>query len=184
MELLSDNDGFTASVVRALGEIDPDWEGLDGLVVCGSHSPKDYGAKLEAVRGARESGTPALGICKGMHYMAVEYARNVLRIKNAGDEEIDPGAQPLVVRSMPAIRCGLYDAGGRPESHWHRYEVSPGLWDMFSAWDTVKANGVMERMRLSGHPFYVGVQYHPEYGSSKLEPHPLLVDFLSVCRKR
>src|SRR3990167_1004682 len=84
MEILND---FSTSVIRALSEIDKDWESYDGLVVCGTHSPHDVEMMIDKIRQARESRRPFLGICFGHQLAAIEYARNVLGIKDATSQE-------------------------------------------------------------------------------------------------
>src|SRR3990167_2716060 len=96
MEILND---FSTSVIRALSEIDKDWESYDGLVVCGTHSPHDVEMMIDKIRQARESGRPFLGICFGHQLAAIEYARNVLGIKDATSEEFGQGT--FVVKKLP-----------------------------------------------------------------------------------
>jgi CTP synthase (UTP-ammonia lyase) len=158
MQILND---FNTSVRKALDEIDSEWELLDGLVVCGTHSPHDVEAMIEKIRQARESGRPFLGICFGHQLAAVEYARNVMGIADAISEEFGEGT--FVVKKRPeGLKVGLHDG----ESYWNNYEVVPELLDM---WAKPKN--------------FITCQFHPEYQSSKDKPHPLLVQFLQLCRK-
>lgn len=160
MELLND---FSTSVRKALDEIDPKWESYKGLIICGTHAPHDTEDMIKYIEIARKSGKPTLGICAGLQLMAIEYARNVLGIEDATSEEFGEGS--FVVEKLPALNVGLIDG----ESYWNNYAVRPDIMHKLS-W------GAMG-------PRYVGVQYHPEYQSSKEKPHPLLVNFINECKK-
>lgn len=154
MQILND---FNTSVEKALDEIDPNWVNYDGLIVCGTHSPHDTESMIEKIRQARESGRPFLGICFGHQLAAIEYARNVLGIADATSEEFGKGT--FVVKKRPeGLKVGLHDG----ESYWNNYEVV---------------------IDWSKPPNFITCQFHPEYQSSKDKPHPLLVEFLQLCRK-
>lgn len=153
MQILND---FDTTVRRALTEIDPKWEQYDGLVVCGTHSPHDVEMMIDRIWQARESGLPFLGICFGHQLTAIEYARNVMGIKDATSEEFGTGT--FVVRKLPQINVGLHDG----ESYWNNYEVDlPG-------WSNPKN--------------FITVQFHPEYQSSKFNQHPILKNFIILCK--
>ena len=145
---------FKTTVRRALTEIDPNWESYRGLVVCGSHTPYDVEDAIEAIALARKDGTPALLICYGHQLGAIEYARNVLGIKDATSEEFGHGT--FVVKKRDVMKVGLH--GG--ESYWSNYKVA---------------------IEFDTPPHFVSVPYHPEYQSSKKTPHTMLVRFLSLC---
>ena len=153
MEILSD---FTTSVKRALGEINPDYEQLDGLVICGSHTPilSDVEGLLEKIRDARENGRPFLGICYGHQLCAIEYARNVLGIKKATSEEFGKGT--FVVKKRKEMKVGLHEG----ESYWSNYET-------VIDWTNPR--------------HFVTASFHPEYQSRLGKPHPLLAQFLNLC---
>lgn len=158
MEIIGD---FQTSVIRALEEIDPNWDSRDGLIVCGTHSPTHSEEKineyLEEIRQCREEGRAFLGICYGHQMASIEYARNVLGIKDATSEEFGDGT--FVVKKRPALNVGLRDG----ESYWNNYEVDlPG-------WKQPKN--------------FFTTQSHPEYQSMKDKPHPLLVKFLKYARR-
>lgn len=171
-----DNDLY-GSLPGALSDIDPNWERRNGVIVCGSHVSEKLDEKLEAIRYAREHKIPFLGICFGLHLMAIEYARNVLKLA-ADSEELNPFCIHKVVRKLPNLRVGIRTVEGQSESHWHNYEISPEFYGDFADFRITKADdGVIEVMRLANHPFFVGVQYHPEYR----EKHPILREFLSRC---
>lgn len=155
MRILND---FTTSVEKALGEIDPKWRDYNGLIICGTHSPVELVAEamIEDIKEARENGTPFLGICFGHQLAAIEYARNVMGIKDATSEEFGVGT--YIVKRRPELKVGLHDG----ETYWNNYEV---VIDFFNP------------------EHFVTSQYHPEYQSSKDNPHPLLVKFLDLCKK-
>lgn len=178
MELLND---FQTSVRKAFDEIDPHWESYDGLVICGTHSPhdQDWEKQLEKIKEARETNKPTLGICFGLQLMAIEYARNVLGIKDAVSEEFNQKGQFVVVK-LPTLNVGLLDG----ESWWNNYAVLGGVFSVDNKWDVEYwhvGSDYAKRATLDNHPHFRGVQFHPEYQSSKEKPHPLLVNFLYVC---
>ena len=154
MEVLND---FNTSLEKAFDEIDVRWREYDGLVICGTHSPHDVEGMILLISEARKSGRPFLGICFGHQLAAIEYARNVLGIKNATSEEF--GSGEFVVKKLPSLRVGLHEG----ETYWNNYEVTI---------DWKKPEN------------FITVQYHPEYQSSKDKPHPILVQFLNLCRKK
>ena len=154
MQVLGD---FKTTVGKSLSEIDPKWRNYDGLVVYGTHTPHNPEIIIDAISKARETGTPALLICFGHQMAAVEYARNILGIEDATSEELsDEGT--FVVKRLPHTKVGLHDG----ESYWNNYEVDIN-------------------MNLPDN--FVSVQYHPEYQSSKDNPHKDLVKFLKLCKE-
>lgn len=153
MQILND---FSTSVHRALKEIDKNYLERNGLVICGTHSPHNTEELIEEIRKARVNGTPFLGICFGHQLAAIEYARNVLGIEDATSEEFGEGT--FVVVKRPELNVGLKDG----ESYWHNYDVNIP----------------------TKHPdHFFTCQFHPEYQSSKEKPHPLLVEFIKLCKK-
>ena len=157
MVILND---FSTSVQKALSEINPKWRDLDGLIVCGTHTPVNVESMIEAIKVAREERKPFLGICFGYQLAAIEYARNVLGIKDATSEELGvPGT--YVVTKRPELKVGLHDG----ETWWSNYDVTD---EIKKQWKT-------------GDNFFV-VPFHPEYQSSKDDPHPLLVSFLNYAK--
>ena len=148
---------FQTSVRRALSEIDSDYEKLDGLIICGSHSPDrlDIEFLLQRIRHARENSRPFLGICLGHQLGAIEYARNVLSIEDATSEEFGSGTF-VVKKRRDGLNVGMREDG----SYWNNYEV---------AIDWQKPD------------HFFTSQPHPEYESSIGNPHPLLTQFLKKC---
>ena len=157
MVILND---FSTSVRRALSEIDSNYEDYDGLVVCGTHNQQNVPELLDIIKLARENNTPTLLICAGHQLGAIEYAQNVLGITDATSEEFGEGT--LVVRKRPHMKVGLHDG----ESWWSNYEVDPLIEEQW-----IKPTN------------WIAVPFHPEYQSSTLKPHPLLVEFIQKCKK-
>lgn len=157
MRILND---FSTSVRKALSEIDPNYEKLEGLVVCGTHNFHDVEMMIDEIRKARENGTPTLLICAGHQLGAIEYARNILGIKDATSEEFGKGT--FVVKKRPTLKVGLHDG----ETWWSNYEVDVGLEKKYT--ESIPA-------------VFSSVAFHPEYQSSKDSPHPLLLSYLKQC---
>lgn len=147
---------FQPSVRRALGEIDKNWETYPGLIVCGSHDPKDAESIIGEIRTNREKGLPFLGLCYGQQLAVVEWARNVLGIADATSEEWGTGT--FVVKKREEPKIGLREC----ESWWSFYEAK-----------------TPENLPES----YFVAPFHPEYQSWKSRPHPLLVNFLTYAQK-
>ena len=167
---------FQTSVRKALDEVDSDWKEYEGLVVCGTHAPKDVEMIIDEIKRARESDTPFLGICAGLQFMAIEIARNIFGIKDATSEEFSRQGT-FVVRKIPSLEVGIREVkseyGVTMESFWHNYEVDPKYFHEKSV--------PVDVMTLGSLRHFVGVQFHPEYQSSKQRPHPILVKFLHAC---
>lgn len=146
---------FQTTVRKALTEIDKNWNLYPGLVICGSHDPKDVDTLIDLIKDARERSLPYLGICYGHQLAAIEYARNVLGITDATSEEFGKGT--FVVKKREELKVGLHDG----ESYWNNYDV------------------VIDWKKPSN--FFTS-QFHPEYESSIEKPHPFLIDFLKYCK--
>lgn len=154
---------FQISVRKALKEIEPDYERLNGLVICGTHSPKslDIEMMINKIRQARENGLPFLGLCFGHQLCAIEYARNVQGIKDATSEEFGQGT--FVVKKRENLNIGHKG----DTSYWNNYYV---------------VNQNIFEANKPGH--FVTTQGHPEYESSYWKPHKLLIQFINLCRTR
>lgn len=158
MDILND---FDTSVRRALSEIDPEYEKLRGLVVCGTHTPHDVDNLIKKIRDAREQKIPFLGICFGHQLAAIEYARNVLGITDATSEEFGTGTV-VIKKRVDGLYVGMHDG----ETYWNNYEVTPEIMDLWNPPD-----------------HFITTQYHPEYESQIDKPHPVLTKFIALCRK-
>lgn len=181
MELIKAKSDFYTSVEKALQEIDPNWQKYPGLIVVGSHALENVEEKLQKIQEARATGTPFLGICFGFQLMLIEYARNVLGIKDATSEEIGPGT-PIITK-MPSLRVGLLPAAKQMESFWHNYKFNPLFtFDYREKWRLAFQDDVLVLAYLKSHPYFMGVQFHPEYQSTKDKPHLILKEFIHVCK--
>ncbi|MDP6866105.1 MAG: CTP synthase (glutamine hydrolyzing) [Candidatus Poseidoniaceae archaeon] len=180
----------------------------NGVLVPGGFGDRGIEGKILAAQYARENNVPYLGICLGLQVATIEFCRNVLNIKDATSTEFDADAQNPAVIFMPEISKthlgGTMRLGSRPtifqvddcvmkrlyggqnsidERHRHRYEINPDLVDQ------IEAAGLMfvgkdesgqrcEIFELDGHPYYVGVQYHPEFKSRPGRPSPPFLGLL------
>jgi CTP synthase len=184
---------------------------LDGLLVAPGFGHRGIEGKIIAVRYAREKGMPFFGICLGMQMAVIEFARNVLGIKDAHSTEMDPGTAHAVIDLMDAqkqitskggtMRLGaypcaitegtlafeIYGSTKISERHRHRWEFNNSYLDQFEAAGMVASGknpetNLVEIVELPGHPFFVGVQYHPELKSTVENPHPLFVHFIKAAK--
>ena len=184
-------------------------EGADGLLVPGGFGARGLDGKMSAIQYARENGLPFLGICLGMQMAVIEYARHVLDLRDAHTTEVDPHTTYPVIGLMEdqdlgnlggtmrlgKYRCVLasgtvsakaYAAGEVWERHRHRYEFNNDFLDRFTAGGIVIAGrnperNLVEIIEIPEHPFFVGVQFHPELKSRPNRPHPLFRDFIGAA---
>jgi len=186
LTLKSDRD-FSTSIEEALNNIDKNWHEYEGLLIMGSHSPNQIEEKIEAIHQARIKKIPFLGICMGLQLAIIEYAQNVLDIPLATSEEIGKGIP--VVKRLSQLRVGIYpvewaDKTVTMESHWHNFAFNKDWADSYKKdWAISYTKDVAEIMELRNHPFFVGVQFHPEYQSVKDKPHKLLKGFIEACKQ-
>ena len=168
--------------------------------------------KIEAVRYARENKMPFFGICLGMQMAVIEYSRNVAGLPEANSTEMNDQTQHPVVNLMEeqknvtdkggTMRLGAWKCEIKPdtlayeiygqtmisERHRHRYEFNSAYLDILQK-AGLKASGVnpdtglVEIVEIEDHPFFIGVQYHPEYKSTVANPHPLFVNFVAAAVK-
>lgn len=183
--------------------------GVDGILVPGGFGQRGIEGKIEAVRYARERGVPFLGICLGMQVAVIEFARNVLGFSDAHSTEFNPETSHPVIDLLPSqrgmrnkggtmrlgnYRCllarssqsfSLYGQGEIWERHRHRYELNEHFVDHLEKRGMVMAGfnpeyQVVEIVELPDHPFFVGVQFHPEFKSRPNRPHPLFLGFVKA----
>lgn len=181
----------------------------DGILIAPGFGTRGMEGKLLALKYARENNVPCLGICMGMQTMTIEFARNVLHLKDANSTEIDPTALHNVVDIMDeqknildlggSMRLGAYRCCLKPgtlaekiyqqdciiERHRHRYEFNNLYKDAFEKAGMVcsginEESNLVEIIELQNHRWYIGVQFHPEYRSTVVNPHPLFVDFIEA----
>lgn len=186
--------------------------GLDGILVAPGFGERGIEGKIAAVEYARLNKVPFFGICLGMQCAVIEFARNVLQLKSAHTTEIDPQAKDPVIFLMEeqkeivdkggtmrlgAYACSLdqqskaFQAYGKEnitERHRHRFEFNNKYLEAFKnagmlATGTNPEGGMVEIVEVPEHPWFVGVQFHPEYKSTVLNPHPLFVDFIAASLK-
>jgi CTP synthase len=185
---------------------------LDGILVAPGFGERGIQGKIDAVRYARENKLPFFGICLGMQMAVIEYSRNVLGLKEANSTEMDPDTPDPVIDLMEvqkevthkggtmrlgAWECALfensiaYSVYGKKtimERHRHRYEFNELYRDHLEK-AGLKATGInpetglVEIVEIPGHPWFVGVQYHPEYKSTVASPHPLFVAFVKAAHE-
>ena len=183
---------------------------LDGILVAPGFGERGIEGKIETVKYAREHGIPFLGICLGMQMAVIEYARNVLAFAKANSTEMDAQTPHPVIDLMEAqksitekggtMRLGAWECDLMPDSivstvygtdtikerHRHRYEFNDNykkqLTDAGMKVTGINPEtGLVEIIELPDHPWFVGVQYHPEYRSTVDSPHPLFVAFVKAA---
>ena len=185
-------------------------EGLDGVLVAPGFGERGIEGKIKAIHYVRENNIPFFGICLGMQCAVVEFARHVMGLKNAASTEVDPNSKEPVIDLMPeqkkitkkggTMRLGAYACELRrrskasaayghlkiSERHRHRYEFNNAyLEKMEKAGMTPSGinpeSGLVEIVELKDHPWFIGVQFHPELKSTVETPHPLFVAFIKAC---
>ena len=186
--------------------------GLDGILVPGGFGSRGIEGMICACRYAREKGLPYFGICLGMQIMVIEFARHVLGWEQANSGEFDPDGSCKVIDFMPdqnaekdlggTLRLGSYPCMVQPgttfercykqpqiaERHRHRYEVNNEYRDALQAagltFGGLSPDGrLVEASELSDRPFFLGVQYHPEFKSRPTKAHPLFYGFIEAALK-
>lgn len=187
--------------------------GVSGILVPGGFGSRGIEGKIEAARYARENGIPYLGLCLGMQMAVIEFARHVCDLSGANTTEVDPGTPNPVIHLMEeqkdldkmggTMRLGTYlcelvpgtlaqQAYGQErinERHRHRYEVNNQYRDRLEQ-AGMRVAGVnpdldlVEILELKDHPWYVGVQFHPEFRSRPVRPHPLFMGFIRAVLDR
>jgi CTP synthase len=186
--------------------------GLDGLLVAPGFGNRGIEGKIISVQYARENKMPFFGICLGMQMAVIEYARNVLGLKQAHSVEMDPNSPDPVINMMEeqkritmmggTMRLGsypcaitentlahkIYGTTSITERHRHRYEFNNDYLKAFQDAGMVTsgvnpATGLVEIVELPNHPFFIGVQYHPELKSTVEAPAPLFVHFIEAAKK-
>ncbi|HOW89453.1 MAG TPA: CTP synthase [Elusimicrobiales bacterium] len=183
-----------------------------GIIVPGGFGDRGIEGKIATVRLAREKRIPFLGICLGMQCAVIEFARGVMGMKRAHSSEFDPrtphpvvallAEQKGVVAKGGTMRLGAYPCRVKPgslafkaygarmisERHRHRYEFNPKYLKAYekagmAVTGLYKERELPEIVELAGHPWFVGVQFHPELKSRPLAPHPLFRDFVAAAAR-
>ena len=184
--------------------------GLDGIIVPGGFGGRGIEGMILSAGYARENGIPYFGICLGMQVAVIEFARHVAGIADANSGEFDELCQHKVIDFMPGqsqdidkggtLRLGAYPCAIAPDStmhrcygreliserHRHRYEFNNDYRDVLTDYG-LRLSGLspdgrlVETVELSGLPFFVGVQFHPEFKSRPNKPHPLFLGFIKAA---
>ncbi len=188
-------------------------QGLAGVVICPGFGTRGIEGKIIAAEYTRTHDIPTFGICLGMQMMVIEFARNILGYRDANSNEMDPETSHNVIDMMEeqknvtqmggTMRLGSYECelvegskvwqayGGCKcikERHRHRYEFNNSYQDEFES-NGMKCVGInpsahlVEIVELPDRKWYIGTQFHPEYSSTVLHPHPLFMSFIQACVK-
>ena len=194
-----------ANVEKLLGK-------MNGILVAPGFGERGLEGKIVAIRYAREKGIPFFGICLGMQMCVVEFARDVLGMDGACSTEVNPNATFPVINLMEdqksttskggTMRLGAYDCEIKPgslaekiygttkisERHRHRYELNSDFLGLFEKGGLIASGRnpdtrLVEIVELQSHPFFIGVQFHPEYKSTPENPQPIFVAFIKAAMK-
>ena len=193
---------------------------VSGIIIPGGFGKRGTEGKIACINYARTKKIPFLGICFGMQMAVIEFARNVLKIKNAGSSEFDKNCYPVIglieewnkngrkikgtLKNLGGtMRLGLYPAklqhnslikeiyksGQIKERHRHRYEVNINLRKKFETHGLNFSgmspdNSLPEIVEIKNHPWFIGVQFHPEFKSRPLQPHPLFSSFIGAAKNK
>lgn len=181
-----------------------------GIIVAPGFGPRGMEGKFSALKYARENNLVCLGICMGMQTMSIEFARNVLRITDANSTEIDQSTKSNIVDIMEeqknildlggSMRLGsykcklqkgskaysIYKKENISERHRHRYEFNNDYKEQFEQAGMIcsginEQSDLVEIIELNSHKWYIGVQFHPEYSSTVINPHPLFISFIKAA---
>jgi CTP synthase len=182
---------------------------FDGILVPGGFGKRGIEGMLNAIRYAREEAVPYFGICLGMQTACIEYARNVCGLKDANSGEFDPATPYRIIYKLRELtgveemggtmRLGAWDCVMEPDSlaahaygkteiserHRHRYEFNREYEAILTGaglrlTGTTPDATYVEIVEIPTHPFFLGCQFHPEFKSKPLEPHPLFRDFIAA----
>ncbi len=185
---------------------------LDGILVAPGFGSRGIEGKIDTVRYARENKIPFLGICLGMQMAVIEFARNVLGYADANSTEMNENTTHPVINLMEeqknvenkggTMRLGawnctikegtlahkIYGKTEISERHRHRYEYNGKYFNELEKAGLIASGinpdtGLVEIIEIKDHPFFIGVQYHPEYKSTVINPHPLFVSFIKAVVK-
>lgn len=183
--------------------------GLDGILVAPGFGERGIEGKIQSIKYARENKLPFLGICLGMQCAVIEFGRNVLGLKDAHSTEMNPHTKNPVIDIMEeqkkisgkggtmrlgAYQCqikegtkaySIYKTLSISERHRHRYEFNNQFLADYQAKGMIATGinpkeGLVEIVEIPSHPWFVGVQFHPEYKSTVAKPHPIFVNFVKA----
>ena len=183
---------------------------LDGVLVAPGFGERGIEGKIEAIRFVRENKIPFFGICLGMQMAVIEFSRHVLKLNNANSSEMDPQtpypvidlmeSQKLVENKGGTMRLGswscqllknstatkIYEKSDIEERHRHRYEFNNSFKSKIEENGMIATGlnpdtNLVEIIEIPDHPWFIGVQYHPEYKSTVANPHPLFTAFVKAA---
>lgn len=192
------------------GNVEEQLSGMDGVIVAPGFGVRGTEGKFVALKWCREHDMPTFGICLGMQCMVIEFARNVLGLAEANSTELDPNTPYNVIDLMEeqksvtnmggTMRLGAYACHLKPgtkvaeaygkldieERHRHRFEFNDDYRKQFEAagMECVGENPdthLVEVVEMPSKKWYIGTQYHPEYSSTVLNPHPLFMNFIEAA---
>ncbi len=181
---------------------------LNGIIVAPGFGERGIEGKIKAIKYSRENHVPFLGICLGMQMAVIEYARNVLKLEDVNSTEMKEDCknpiislmenQKSIVNKGGTMRLGawdcqllknsktekIYNKKVISERHRHRYELNNKYLDQLNKGDLIPSGinpetNLVEIIEHKEHPWFIGVQFHPEYSSTVLEPHPLFKSFIN-----
>jgi len=194
------------------GDPEEFFKDVDGILVPGGFGHRGIEGKISAIKYARENEKPFFGICLGMQLATVEFARNILELSKANSTEFDPDTPHPVIMILPekkgitkyggTLRKGAYPARIKPgtlayrvygateisERHRHRYEFNPEYRTLFEEKGLIVSGEspdgyLVEIIELKDHPFFISVQFHPEFKSRPERPHPLFHHFIEAAKE-
>lgn len=200
----------SAETIGSTEEAERHLDGVHGVLIPGGFGERGLEGKMRAIRFARENGVPFFGICLGMQCAVIEYARNVLGLEGANTIELAASTPHPVISLMDdqegvplggTMRLGAYDCdlesgtlahqlygeGSISERHRHRFEFNNAYREDFQA-SEMTLSGVnperdlVEIVEIPAHPFFIGVQFHPEFKSKPLSPQPIFRGFVGAAR--
>ena len=181
---------------------------LNGIIVAPGFGERGMEGKINAIRYSRENNVPFLGICLGMQMAVIEYARNVLKLEDVNSTEMKENCKNPIISLMEdqksiinkggTMRLGawdcqilknsktekIYNKNVISERHRHRYELNNNYLDLLNKRELIPSGinpetNLVEIIEHKEHPWFIGVQFHPEYSSTVLEPHPLFKSFIN-----
>ncbi len=203
---------FEADKIFDTGGVVAAIKGCDGYLVPGGFGERGWEGKIQTAKYCREHQIPYFGICLGRQVLTVEFARNIANIEDANSTEIDPDAKSPVI-SLLSEQAHVKDLGGTmrlgsqncvlksgskahkiygkdkiSERHRHRYEFNNGFREQMEKAGFIisgihEDSGLCEIAEIKGHPWMIGVQFHPEFKSKPTDPHPLFRDFVNAMVK-
>ncbi len=203
---------FESDPLTTVDAIEKAIGGCDAYLVPGGFGKRGWIGKIMTAKYCREKGIPYFGLCLGMQVMCVEFARHVLHLLDANSTEMDPqtahpvvallseqkhitqlggsmrlGAYPCLLKEG-SLAHAAYGKSSISERHRHRWEINNAYKEAFEAkgltvTGTLEGGDLCEITEVKGHPWMVGVQFHPEFKSKPLQPHPLFRDFIAAALK-